>query len=96
MRLLKIMPAIYQVHLTGPVARELMTLARELGLVVNIHSGSEISYPLAIGALARRFPDVPVLMDHVGYREWVSDGIEAARDNPTCISAPRLPRSSRS
>jgi hypothetical protein len=37
-----------------------MTLARELGLVVNIHSGSEISHPLAIGALARRFPDVTV------------------------------------
>jgi predicted TIM-barrel fold metal-dependent hydrolase len=82
MRVLKIMPAIYQVHLTGPLARTLMLTARELGLVVNIHSGSEISHPLAIGALCRRFPDVPVLMDHMGYREWVSDAIEAARDNP--------------
>ena len=82
MRVLKIMPAIYQVHLTGQVASELMQLARELGLVVNIHSGSEISHPLAIGALARRFPDVPVLMDHMGYREWVSDAIEVARDTP--------------
>ena len=82
MRVLKLMPAIYRVHLTGPLAHQLMTLARELGLVVNIHSGSEISHPLAIGALARRFPDVTVLMDHMGYREWVSDAIEAARDNP--------------
>ena len=82
MRVLKIMPAIYQVHLTGPLAQSLMTTARELGLVVNIHSGSEISHPLAIGALCRRFPEVPVLMDHMGYREWVSDAIEAARDNP--------------
>ena len=82
MRVLKIMPAIYQVHLTGPLAHQLMMLARELGLVVNIHSGSEISHPLAIGALARRFPEVTVLMDHMGYREWVSDAIEAARDNP--------------
>jgi predicted TIM-barrel fold metal-dependent hydrolase len=81
MRVLKIMPAIYQVHLTGPIAQTLMTLARELGLVVNIHSGSEISHPLAIGALCRRFPDVTVLMDHMGYREWVGDAIEAARDN---------------
>src|ERR1700694_2662675 len=47
MRVLKIMPAIYQVHLTGPLAHQLMTIARELGLVVNIHSGSEISHPLA-------------------------------------------------
>ena len=50
--------------------------------MVNIHSGSEISHPLAIGALARRFPEVTVLMDHMGYREWTSDAIEAARDNP--------------
>jgi len=81
MRVLKIMPAIYQVHLTSPLAARLMSTARELGLVVNIHSGSEISHPLAIGALCRRFPDVTVLMDHMGYREWVSDAIEAARDN---------------
>jgi predicted TIM-barrel fold metal-dependent hydrolase len=82
MRVLKIMPAIYQVHLTGPIAQTLMTIAREHGLVVNIHSGSEISHPLAIGVLCRRFPDVTVLMDHMGYREWVSDAIEAAQDNP--------------
>src|SRR5579864_123448 len=56
MRILKIMPAIYQVHLTGPLARRLMDTARELEMVVNIHSGSEISHPLAIGAVARRYP----------------------------------------
>jgi uncharacterized protein len=82
MKMLKIMPAIYQVHLTRPPARELMSLARELGIVVNIHSGSEISHPLQIGALCRRFPEVPVIMDHMGYREWTGDAIEAARDNP--------------
>ena len=82
MRVLKIMPAIYHLQLLGPLARSLMSLARELGMVVNIHSGSEISHPLAIGALCRRFPDVTVLMDHMGYREWTSDAIEAARDNP--------------
>jgi predicted TIM-barrel fold metal-dependent hydrolase len=76
------MPAIYQVRLTSALANELMALARELGLVVNIHSGSEISHPLAIGALCRRYPDVTVLMDHMGYREWTADAIEAARDNP--------------
>jgi predicted TIM-barrel fold metal-dependent hydrolase len=82
MRVLKIMPAIYQVRMTSPLANKLMTTAKELGLAVNIHSGSEISHPLAIGALCRRFPDVTVLMDHMGYREWTSDAIEAARDNP--------------
>jgi uncharacterized protein len=82
MRVLKIMPAIYGIQMTGPLARKLMTTARELGLVVNIHSGGGISHPLGIGALARRFPEVTVLMDHMGYREWTSDAIEVARDNP--------------
>ena len=82
MRVLKIMPSIYQVRMTSDLASSLLEVARELGLVVNIHSGSEISHPLGIGALARRFPDVPILMDHMGYREWVSDAIEVARDNP--------------
>jgi len=82
MRVLKIMPAIYQIRLTSPLATSLMLTARELGLLVNIHSGSEISHPLAIGAVCRRFPDLRFLMDHMGYREWVSDAIEAARDNP--------------
>jgi predicted TIM-barrel fold metal-dependent hydrolase len=81
MRVLKIMPAIYQLRMTSRLADALMLTARELGLVVNIHSGSEISHPLAIGALARRYPDVTVLMDHMGYREWTADAIEAARDN---------------
>jgi len=78
MRVLKIMPAIYGIQMTGPLARKLMTTARELGLVVNIHSGGGISHPLGIGALARRFPEVTVLMDHMGYREWSADAIEAA------------------
>jgi uncharacterized protein len=82
MRVLKIMPAIYQVRLTSPLASALMSAARDLGLIVNIHSGSEISHPLAIGALCKRFPEVTVLMDHMGYREWTADAIEAARDNP--------------
>jgi predicted TIM-barrel fold metal-dependent hydrolase len=82
MRVLKIMPAIYQVRLSSPLATTLMSTARELGMVVNIHSGSEISHPLAIGSVCRRFPDVSVLMDHMGYREWTADAIEAARDNP--------------
>src|SRR5438067_8177 len=82
MRVLKLMPAIYHLSLTGPLASQLMRTARELGLLVNIHSGSEISHPLAIGALARRFPDVSIVMDHMGYREWVNDATEVARDNP--------------
>lgn len=82
MRMLKIMPAIYHLNLTSPTAFALMAKARDLGLVVNIHSGGGVSHPLQIGALCRRFPEVPVIMDHMGYREWGHDAIIAAQDNP--------------
>jgi predicted TIM-barrel fold metal-dependent hydrolase len=82
MRVLKLMPVIYNLRLTGPLASRIMSTARELGIIVNIHSGSEINHPLGIGTLCRRFPEVPVIMDHMGYREWGPDAIEAARDNP--------------
>jgi predicted TIM-barrel fold metal-dependent hydrolase len=82
MRFLKIMPALYHINLLGPIAANLLTKARELGLIVNIHSGGDLSHPLKIGALAHRFPDVPIIMDHMGYREWGGDAIVAAQDNP--------------
>ena len=81
-RVLKIMPALYHLNLTGPLGHKLMAKARELGIVVNIHSGGDLSHPLKIGALCRRYPDVPVIMDHMGYREWAHDAIVAAQDNP--------------
>jgi uncharacterized protein len=82
MRLLKVMPALYHINLLGPVAFRLMETARRLGVIVNIHSGGDLSHPLKIGALAHRFPDVPIIMDHMGYREWGHDAIIAAQDNP--------------
>lgn len=82
MRMLKIMPALYHLSLTGPLAFGLMAKARELGIIVNIHSGGGNSHPLQIGALCHRYPEVPVIMDHMGYREWSRDAIVAAQDNP--------------
>jgi hypothetical protein len=81
-RMLKIMPAIYNAPPCGPAVRPLMDLARELGIAVNIHSGGNNSNPLEIGALARRYPEVPIVMDHMGYRNEGHHAILAAEDNP--------------
>lgn len=81
-RLLKIMPAIYNAPPTGPLVRAMMDVARELGVIVNIHSGGNNSDPLEIGALARRYPEVPIIMDHMGYRNDGRAAILAAQDNP--------------
>jgi len=82
MRMLKIMPLLYNCSLDSPMAHQLMGKARDHKLIVNIHSGGYHCHPLQIGALAHRYPDVPVIMDHMGYRAWSHDAIIAAQDNP--------------
>jgi predicted TIM-barrel fold metal-dependent hydrolase len=82
MRCLKIMPALYNLDLLGPLTFALLDKARAAKAVVNIHSGGDRSHPLRIGALAHRYPDVSIIMDHMGYREWGEDAIVAAQDNP--------------
>jgi len=81
-RMLKIMPAIYNTPPTSPNALALMDVARDLGVSVNIHSTGNNGEPLEIGALARRYPDVPISMDHMGYRNDGRQAILAAQDNP--------------
>lgn len=82
MRMLKLMPVLYNCSLDSPIAHQLMRKAREHQLIVNIHSGGEHCHPLQIGALAHRYPETPIIMDHMGYRAWVHDAIIAAQDNP--------------
>lgn len=81
-RMLKLMPAIYNVAPTAPKSRLLVDVAREAGIIVNVHSGGNNSHPLEIGALAHRYPDVTFIMDHMGYRYDGHAAILAAEDNP--------------
>jgi uncharacterized protein len=81
-RMLKVMPALYNAPPLGAAVRALMDLARELHIPVNIHSTGINGDPLEIGAIARRYPDVPIIMDHMGYRNDGRAAIAAAEDNP--------------
>ncbi|HEX5503749.1 MAG TPA: amidohydrolase family protein [Thermomicrobiales bacterium] len=81
-RMLKVMPALYNAPPAGAAVLALMDIARELGVIVNIHSGGNHSHPLEIGAVARRYPEVPIIMDHMGYRNDGRAAILAAQDNP--------------
>ncbi|MDQ6604108.1 MAG: amidohydrolase family protein [Chloroflexota bacterium] len=81
-RMLKVMPALYNAPPLGAPVRALMDLARELHFPVNIHSTGLNGDPLEIGAIARRYPDVPIIMDHMGYRNDGRAAIAAAEDNP--------------
>lgn len=83
-RSMKLMAAAHGYRLSGPAPDAVMAAAAELDLPVTIHSGSEISgcSPAFIGTLASRHPQVTIIMDHMGYREWVGLAVEAAAANP--------------
>jgi len=76
---LKLNPTKHGFHAASKLVYPLMEKCAELDIPVSIHSEGGYAHPLVIAALARAFPDVPIIMDHMGYRYWVADAIEAAR-----------------
>jgi uncharacterized protein len=84
---LKLMPPKHGVMLVSNQVHPLMEKCAELGIPVSIHSDGGYGHPLAIAALANAFPAVPVIMDHMGYRNWVREAIEAAKWAPNVYLA---------
>lgn len=79
MRGLKLMPPGFALNLGSPSMKPLMDLARELKQPVTIHSGNPPGHPLQIAMVARKWPEVPIIMDHMGYRDFGGDAVEAAQ-----------------
>jgi predicted TIM-barrel fold metal-dependent hydrolase len=82
MRGLKLMPTLHGYPILSGVVSPVLDKARELGVVVNIHSGSFNADPLQIAVVARRYPELPFIMDHMGYRYNLQDAIVAAQECP--------------
>lgn len=83
-RTVKLMAAAHGYRLDSSCVDPVMALAKSLGIPATIHSGSELSgcSPAYINTLAKRHPDVTIIMDHMGYREWVGLAVQAAIENP--------------
>ena len=83
-RTVKLMAAAHRYHLDSSCVDAIMELAKSLGIPATIHSGSPMSgcSPEYIGTLAQRHPDVAIIMDHMGYREWTTLAVQAAVENP--------------
>ena len=83
-RTVKLMAAIHRYRLDSPCVDPVMALAETLSIPATIHSGSPLSgcSPAYINTLAKRHPNVTIIMDHMGYREWVSLAVRAAVENP--------------
>ncbi len=67
-----------------PMADPLMEKARELGVPVTIHSHQPGSQPALIGEIAMRFPDVTVIMAHMGMHHY-RDAMYVAAKEPNVI-----------
>ena len=78
-RAAKLMPSLHAVSLVGGLAHAAMRKAQELRVPVTIHSAESPAHPLEIGVLAEAFPEVPVIMDHMGYRNHTRAAIAAAK-----------------
>jgi len=81
LRAMKLMPAIHEYNMDDEMVLPLMHTARELGIVVSMHSGPDNCHPLRIGKVASRFPQVPIIMDHMGFPNDVQDAIKVAEQN---------------
>jgi len=78
---MKLMPTIHRYNVDSEVTRPVMGKARDLGIPVTIHSSGDGGYPRLISRLAGEHPDVPIIMDHSGYRYFQGEAIEAGKAN---------------
>jgi predicted TIM-barrel fold metal-dependent hydrolase len=76
---MKLMPTIHRYNVDSLVTHPVMEKALDLGIPVTIHSSGEGGYPRLIAKLADAFPDVPIIMDHSGYRYFQAEALEAGR-----------------
>lgn len=84
---LKLMPPKHGYRIVEDIVYPLLQKATELDVPVSIHSGQEPCHPADIGFMALEFPNIPVIMDHMGYRYFVRQAILAAKHAPNLYLA---------
>jgi len=78
----KLMAVLHEYEIDDPMVDPIMAMARERQQVASIHSGGGPVHPNKIANVAARFPDVPIIMDHMGYPDDTEDAIRAAEEHP--------------
>ena len=78
----KLMALLHEYVIDDDIVDPIMQMTRERGLVASIHSGSGDVHPNRIGHIAARFPEVPIIMDHMGYPDSTEDAIVVAEAHP--------------
>ena len=76
---------------------DLVKAADELGVPITIHSGGEYWNPQTkvfyekIGEMAKRYPRLPIIMEHMGYRYSVDLAFAVARQYPNLYLGTTIP-----
>jgi predicted TIM-barrel fold metal-dependent hydrolase len=78
----KLMAVLHNYEIDDPAVDPVMAMTRERGLVASIHSGSGPVHPNKVANVAARFPEVPIIMDHMGYPDHTEEAIRAAEEHP--------------
>ena len=82
MKGLKLHPSVGCWHADSDIVNPVMERARKYGLPVLFHSWSDTySHPHAIGNIAGRYPEVTVIMGHMGFEEWLEAVMVAKRNS---------------
>jgi len=82
MKGIKLHPAVGEWRVGSHVADPIFRRAEKYNLPVKVHSGSDpYSNPREIAEMAGRFPDVKIILAHMGGQQWM-DAIEAAVAHP--------------
>ncbi len=79
---MKLMEAIHKFEVDDPMVFPFVETARDLGIVVSIHSGVNNCSADRIGVVAQRVPEVPIIMDHMGFPDHFEEGLAVCRENP--------------
>ncbi len=78
---MKLMPTIHRYNIDSHLVDPVMSKCQELKIPVTIHSSGEGGYPNLISTLAKRFPEVSIIMDHSGYRYFQRQALQAGKEN---------------
>ncbi|MDB5526673.1 MAG: amidohydrolase family protein [Rhizobium sp.] len=81
---LKLHPTVNGFHLSDPLLVDpLFSVADELGIPIIVHGASDLyNSPPEFAVMAARFPNVPLLMAHMGFFWSVDQAIQFARQYP--------------
>jgi hypothetical protein len=87
MKMLKFMPPRHGYRVTERFLAPFLRKCVELKIPITVHSGAEGCLPLEIATIADEFPSLPLVMDHMGYRNHTADAIIAARKHKNIFLA---------